>query len=238
MSLFDFFKNLEAPFKIMKIIESEKIGSHIQKITLKFEGTNKKKFPVGSYIQPLIGGYVPRAYSVVSSAETTCTIIVSFSGQGVGARFFAQAPVGTEIKVYGPFDDFPYRAATGRPKVFIATGTGVAPFVEMVLLAINEGVESLLLMGSSTLVDIPFYNYFEELSSKYKNFHFMPVLSRADSSWKGRRGYVGQILPGIRDQLLACDIYVCGVPPMISDVKNVLSKMDIPKEQIFVQKFG
>lgn len=222
----------------MKIIESEKIGSHIQKITLKFEGSDKKKFPVGSYIQPMIGGYVPRAYSVVGSTDTTCTIIVSFSGMGVGARYFAKAQVGTEIKVYGPFDDFPYRAATRRPKVFIATGTGVAPFVEMVLLAINEGVESTLLMGSSTIADIPFYNYFEELASKYKNFHFTPTLSRADSSWKGNRGYVGQILPQMRDQLLQSDIYVCGVPPMISDVNNVLSKMKIPKEQIFVQKFG
>lgn len=232
------FKTLEAPHSLMMIVDSQRIGSHIQKVTLGLEKPVSKPFTVGAYIQPLIGGWVPRAYSIAEATETTCTIIVSFSSMGVGARFFASAKIGTVIKVYGPFDDFPYHYKTGKPKVFIATGTGVAPFVRMVPEATAEGVPSYLLMGAPTLQDIPYYNYFEELTSKNKLFSFVPSLSRPNETWKGYKGYITQLLPQMQQILLQSDVYLCGVPPMISSTKSVLRKMKIPSNQIHVQKFG
>ncbi len=231
---------LEEPKTTMTIAKSDRIGSHIQKVTLTFAPEVSLAFAIGSYIQPMIASKVPRAYSIVEADGTSCTIIVSFSGQGVGARFFENAPVGTTIDVYGPYDDFPYHEGTGRSKVFLATGTGVAPFIGMVQAAIAEGQESLLVLGVPGEEDLPYRTFFESLQQSNKSFFFLPTLSKPGPTWKGATGYVTQQFATAEDRATLCrsDVYVCGVPMMIESTKKILKQFGVPKSQIYIQKFG
>lgn len=195
-------------------------------------------FPVGCYIQAMTSGSVPRAYSVATADTTSFTLLVSFGGRGAGARFFADAPVGTVVKCYGPFDDFPYRAGTGRPKIFFATSTGVAPFRRMVEEALKENLEAILFLGTPKESDIAFKSEFEELARVNPHFHFVPVLSAGDPTWQGARGYVTDQIAGMTDLLKQSDVYICGVPMMTLGVLGVLKTKGVPENQIFVQKFG
>ncbi|HUO75849.1 MAG TPA: FAD-dependent oxidoreductase [Candidatus Paceibacterota bacterium] len=240
MSFFSgLIERLEEPFVTMEVIASERIGSHIQKVVLSFPHSAGLRFDIGCYITPMIGGSVPRSYSIAEWTDSTCTIIVSFSGMGVGSRFFASAPVGTRIEVYGPYSDYPYRYGTGRTKVFLATGTGVSPFVRMVPEAINEGMLSLLVLGVPREQDIPYHDYFERLGSSSELFSPVFVLSRPGPGWKGSRGYVTEQFTGKREEWLrTSDVYVCGVPGMIESSRAMLRRLRVPKEQIFVQQFG
>lgn len=239
MSIFSTFqKTLEESSFRSTILASERIGSHIQKVVLDIPVEQASRFCVGSYIQPMIQEKIPRAYSVCEVSSNTCTIIVSFSGQGVGARYFQSAPVGDRITVFGPYDDFPYHYGTDRSKVFLATGTGVAPFVRMVPEAMDEGVAILLILGVPTEEDIPYREYFEEQANQYSKFFFWPTLSSPNPLWEGARGYVTQHFIGNESWLLQSDIYVCGVPPMIEGTRKALKKIGVPRSQIFVQKFG
>lgn len=239
MSLFErIAESLEAPHMNMQVTEASSIGSHIRKIRLEALDRRRRAYPVGSYIQPMIGGYVPRAYSVAEDLGTGCTIIVSTSGHGVGARFFEHARGGEIIKVYGPFDDFRFKGGTGKPKIFLATGTGVSPFVRMVKEALMEGVPVLLGVGVPTEKDIPYRSYFEELGRTYDTFDFMPSLSSPSPEWKGARGFVTDQFRGHEAYLRMSDIYVCGIPPMVIGTRGMLERAGVPEEQIFIQKFG
>lgn len=230
---------IEEPIREFQILRSERIGSHIQKVTLAF-AQNDGPFPVGSYVQFVIEGVVPRAYSVADSTVDTCTIIVSFGGMGVGSRYFAGAPTGTQIRAYGPYDDFPYHKGNERTKLFLATGTGVAPFVRMIRSAIKEGVSSALLLGSPTEGDLPYHSYFQELADTSKNeFTYFPVLSKPHNKWQGGKGYITRYLPQLFQEysMEHCDVYVCGVPIMVYDVKRLLKRVGFPKQQLFIQEF-
>ncbi len=223
----------------MKIIKSIRVGSHIQQVTLQFRPLTSYTFEVGSYIQPMIGGCIPRAYSVAEVTENTCTIIVSFSGMGVGARFFSQVPVGTCVNVYGPYNDFPYQYGTGRSKVFLATGTGVAPFIRMSEEAVKEEVPVLLALGIPKEEDIPYRERFEALQNQNKNFFCLFSLSLPNPEWKGAKGYItDQFDDEGKEWLMKSDVYICGVPPMVEGTLVMLKRFRVPKKQIFVQKFG
>jgi len=235
----DFFKKLEAPHRTMYVSEASKIGNHIQKVVLKNSNKESVNYPIGSYIQPMIGGCVPRAYSVVEDNGDGCTIMVSFSGKGVGARFFKKIQCGDIVNVYGPFDDFKYRYNTGRPKIFIATGTGVSPFVRMVHEAIKEDLPVLLVLGVPEESDIPYREYFEFLGREHKVFDFLATLSNPGSGWNGAVGYVtSQFNSEDYGFLRLSDIYICGVPPMITGIVDVLRNANVPAGSIFIQKFG
>lgn len=254
-----FFKSiadwLEAEHMTMRVSETEKIGSHIQKVTLRINEQSGIFFPIGSYIQPMIGGCVPRAYSVAEELADGCVIIVSLSGGGTGARFFGSVSVGEILKVYGPFDDFQFHAKTGLPKIFLATGTGVAPFVRMIKNAVEEAAPTSLILGVPEESDIPYYDYFKSLAQGYPNlFKFIPVLSRPDIAWTGAKGYITSQFAGRRHTttapltefagcaaekyLRSSDVYVCGHPLMVAEVQKMISRIGVPKKQILIQKFG
>ncbi|HAS84588.1 MAG TPA: hypothetical protein DCS23_00730 [Candidatus Yonathbacteria bacterium] len=221
------------------IIESERIGSRIQRVRIGLPENIKAPFPLGSYVTALTWDCVPRCYSTAKSDDHSFTLLVSFSGGGCGARFFRDTSVGTKVLFYGPFDDFPYRSGTGRPKVFFATSTGIAPFRMMLEEAIKEGAHSTIYLGSPKESDIAFKNEFEDLAQKYPGLvTFNPVLSNGDPSWRGARGYVTDYVPKNAESIKESDIYICGIPPMTLGVLSALEDIGMPKKQVFVQKFG
>ncbi len=228
----------EAPHFEGTIAISERIGARIQKVTIALPSPVDTPFPIGCYVQTMTWGCVPRAYSVATADKNSFTLLVSFSGGGAGSRFFRDAAVGTKVTCYGPFDDFPYRYGTGRSKIFFATSTGVAPFRRMIEEAIKEGVNSVLLLGSPKESDVAFKSELEQLSLLHPSFTFVPCLSGADPSWTGARGYVTDQIKGKENFVRKSDIYICGIPIMTLGVLDALEKTGVPKEQIFVQKFG
>ncbi len=233
----DWFK--EGPHFKGTIIESERIGSRIQRVRVGLPEFVQAPFPLGSYVTAYTWGCIPRCYSTAKTDDHSFTLLVSFSGKGAGARFFRDSPVGTSVLFYGPFDDFPYRYGNGRPKVFFATSTGIAPFRMMLDEAIKEGLHTTIYLGSPKEPDIAFRSDFEELQKQYPDLvTFHPVLSGGDADWKGSRGYVTDYIPKNALAMKKSDIYICGIPPMTFGVISALESINMPEEQIFVQKFG
>ena len=230
----------EAPHFEGTVVASEQIGTRIQKVTIKLPSPVAKPFPVGCYVQTMTWGVVPRAYSVATADKASFTLLVSFSGKGAGARFFAKAVLGTKVTCYGPFDDFPYRYGTGRSKVFFATSTGVAPFRRMAEEAIKENLKAVLILGSPKASDLAFRSDFETLAKNSPLFTFLPTLSSPSPEWTGAHGYVTDQAGDDHKAsfLRRSDVYICGIPPMAESVLTLLEKIGVPKEQIFVQKFG
>lgn len=228
----------EAPNFEGIITATERIGSRIQKVTISIPDHVAGPFPLGSYVVVYTWGCVPRAYSVAKTDDSSFTLLVSFSGGGAGARFFRDSKVGTKVTCYGPFDDFPYKYGTGRPKVFFSTSTGVAPFRMMVDEVIKEKLPATLYIGSPKESDVALKAEFEEIARAYPLFTFTPVLSNPDPSWQGARGFVTDQIYKKAEAIRKSDIYICGIPPMTMGVLAALEKTGVPKNQIFVQKFG
>ena len=107
---------------------------------------------------------------------------------------------GDEITFQGPFGSFILRPPL-RDTVFIATGTGIAPYRSMLhwLLADptrHEGRQFWLLFGVRTEQEIYYREEFERLAAEHSTFHFLPTLSRGGPDWKGLARICADALAG------------------------------------------
>ena len=103
------------------------------------------------------------------------------------SNFLCDVKEGEEISCQGPFGDFILRPPL-RDTIFIATGTGIAPFRSMLhwLLADparHQEKQLSLFFGNRTEQDIYYHEEFLKLAAQHANFRYLPTLSRG--VWNG-----------------------------------------------------
>jgi ferredoxin-NADP reductase len=145
---------------------------------------------------------------------------------GVGSTWLHDAPVGTVLEVKGPQGTFSREPDAG-PSLFVATGTGLAPFRGMLhdALAAGRGEPLRVLLGVRTLADALYRDELEALAAKHPNLRLELTLSRPPEGWAGRRGYVQTHVLELWKELAAHGpphAYVCGVKKMLLEVREVL----------------
>src|SRR5215472_7665120 len=129
------------------------------------------------------GEEITRAYSIASAPDgNRFALCLNRVQDGFMSNYLCDLAVGTEISAQGPFGNFILRPPL-RDTVFIATGTGIAPFRSMLhwLLADPERHQNKnfwLLFGSRREEDIYYHDEFTRLAAGHSNFKYWPTLSR------------------------------------------------------------
>jgi ferredoxin-NADP reductase len=149
---------------------------------------------------------------------------------------------GDEIDLFGPAGDFRLREPP-RDSVFIACGAGISPLRSMIqsLLAEDEkgsGIAITLLYGARKQEGLFFANEFNEAALRHPSFRFLPTLSRGGEDWSGLRGYVQEhVDDALRAHSGAADIYLCGQPEMVRDVRALLEQAGVDQSAVHYEKF-
>ncbi len=177
-----------------------------------------------------------RAYSILSAPEDkVITLCVKYVEGGKGTQYLKDLKVSDRVNLTGPYGKFVYKTQKPRTPFFISTGTGIAPYVSMIESAAYQEQapsQGVCLFGVRTEDEILYEHYFR----KHKNFEYIPTVSRPrNPHWQGFKGRVThylQELPDNRDWTL-CDYYICGGNDMIKEVKELLLKKGVPKDQIY-----
>lgn len=183
-------------------------------------------FVPGQFIRFFHDG-MERDYSIVSAPDDPFLgFCVRLKQQGRMSTCLAQSHLGTCIRVSAAMGYFTFRAAE-RPAVFVATGTGIAPFVSMA----RSGVSGFtLLHGAPSRKDLYYRREMEAAARSY-----MPCLSRSvsdDAIFGGRvTGYLEKHLHVGR-----YDFYLCGRREMIGDCLAVLDGR-FPDSRAFTEIF-
>lgn len=175
------------------------------------------------------GRPIRRSYSIASVPQEgakTFELVVTLVDQGVGSTFLHELPVGAQVEVKGPQGLFS-RAVDAGPSLFIATGTGLAPFRGMVHDALASGRTDPLwvLFGVRTPADALYREEFEALALKHPHLRFALSLSRPTDGWNGLTGYVQTHALSWWKELAQHGrphAYVCGVKKMLTQVRDVL----------------
>ncbi|GAA4360587.1 NAD(P)H-flavin reductase [Kangiella marina] len=121
-----------------------------------------------------------------------------------------------------------------RPAVFIAGGTGFAPFHSIIKTALRTGNPRQLVLywGAQTSPDLYLHREPQEWAEQYTNFTYVPVLSGLDEAWQGRKGFVHHAFMLDHDDITDMDIYVGGSEPMVMSVYQDLLERGVAKESI------
>jgi len=124
--------------------------------------------------------------------------------------------------------------------MFVATGTGIAPmrgFLQWLFAepARHQGKHFWLVYGTRYEKDIYYHEEFERLAADHPNFRYEITVSRPTDAWKGRKGYVQEIVREITQKLTdderhMADVYICGLNNMVSGVRDLLTEMGVDPE--------
>lgn len=226
-----------------KVIKIEQMTYDIKLVTFKLD--EPMNFKPGQYAQIEVPGYEEvRAYSIASDANypDEIELIIRQVYKGVASTFVMKAlEVGDTVKLTGPFGDFFLQEKSTKPIVMIAGGSGKAPIRSIIYRLIDQGFprESTYFFGARTQRDLYLTDYFMDLSSKHKNFTYVPALSHAedDLDWKGEKGLITDVVARFSDDLSSHEAYLCGSPGMIDACIRVLKSKGMKEENIFFDKF-
>jgi ferredoxin-NADP reductase len=188
------------------------------------------------------GEEITRAYSIASPPDgNRFALCLNRVQDGFMSNFLCDMKEGAEIACQGPFGDFILRPPL-RDTLFIATGTGIAPFRSMLewLLADpsrHEGRQLWLLFGSRYESSIYYHDEFLRLAQAHANFHYFPTLSRGGPEWGGLRGYVQEHVPGVVQGRTDLHAYICGLDKMIKANRELLKGLGWDRKAIRVEKY-
>ena len=191
----------------------------------------------------LEGEEITRAYSIASPPgdDNRFALCLNRVQDGFMSNHLCDLKEGEEISCQGPFGDFILRPPL-RDTIFIATGTGVAPFRSMLhwLLADparHQEKQLWLLFGNRTEKDIYYHDEFLNLAAQHSNFHYLPTLSRGAAEWQGLRGYVQEHIAGIVQGRTDMQAYICGLDKMIKANRELLKSLEWDRKSILYGKY-
>jgi ferredoxin--NADP+ reductase/benzoate/toluate 1,2-dioxygenase reductase subunit len=191
---------------------------------LRFERENMQ-FKAGQHIiVGLKGELNQREYSVYSGEKDDyLEILVREVLDGNVSSQLKQCKPGQLLQVNGPFGSFGLEAFDmfSRKLVFIASGTGIAPFHSFV--RSYPGIDYVIIHG---------VRYKSEAYEKSAYDPRRYILCTSNGSNGGYKGRVTRFLPGypVDPDML---FYMCGNNNMIYEVYHILRDKGIPDENIF-----
>lgn len=189
------------------------------------------------------GEEITRAYSIASppNGSNRFAFCLNRVVDGFMSNFLCDLEVGTDVPFQGPFGNFILRPPM-RDTLFIATGTGIAPFRSMLHWVLadesrHQRHRLWLLFGSRTEKDIYYHDEFLKLAAEYPNFQYLPTLSRGSATWQGLRGYVQEHVPGFVGDRKDMHAYICGLDRMVNANRSLLKELGWDRKSIIVEKY-
>jgi len=224
------------------IVEFHDIAPEVRHFVFEVPEVQQLPFKPGQFVslkETLNGKKIIRPYSIASLPDgNRFELCLNLVHQGVFTpHLFALQP-GDSVEISAPLGFFVVRDPA-KDVLFIATGTGIAPFRSMApgYLSHPNAGQLTLLLGIRNESTIYYRDDFEALARNHANFRFWPTVSRADSSWTGRSGHVQSHLTEALAGRTDLDVYICGLKAMVDDVRAILKELGFDRKQIVFEKY-
>lgn len=224
------------------ILKFHDIAPEVRHFVFEVPEVEQLSFKPGQFVslkENINGKKIIRPYSIASLPDgNRFELCLNLVQQGVFTpHLFALQP-GDSVEISAPLGFFVVRDPA-KDALFIATGTGIAPFRSMApgYLSHPEAGQLTLLFGVRHQSNIYYRGDFEALAGRHSNFRFLPTLSRADSSWDGRSGHVQPHLAEALAGRTDLDVYICGLKAMVDDVRAILKELGFDRKQIIFEKY-
>ncbi|MCY4189437.1 MAG: FAD-dependent oxidoreductase [Bryobacterales bacterium] len=195
----------------------------------------------GQYVAlsaPVGGTRQTRYYSIASPPVSSGRIELCIQHQGAFGSHLRSLREGDRMECSEPGGTMRLLDA-GRPAVYFAAGTGVAPMRAILLeqLAANPEAEAILLLGSRHASELLFRNEFEALAARHARFRFLPAVSGKEGGWGGRQGRVTAHIDEALAGLSSPDAYFCGQREMVAQLRERLAAAGIPDERQVYERY-
>ena len=185
-----------------------------------------------------------RAFSLASAPLEHDLMFATRLRDTAFKRVFKTMPLGTAIKIEGPFGSMTLHKKTARPGVILAGGIGITPFRSMLFQATrtNTGHRLILLYSNRRPEDAAFLAGLRELAKQYPNFTLvatMTDLGKSKVSWTGEAGYINKEMLAKYVQDLAEPVYyTAGPPALVAGMRKLLGEAGADEDDIRSEDFS
>lgn len=198
-------------------------------------------FLPGQYVNLGIPGTaLSRAYSFSSApgASRAAFVIRNVPGGRMSSYLTGAAAPGQPIPITGPFGSF-YLRPVVRPTLFLAGGTGIAPFLSMLESLAVKGIDHPLRMvfGVTNDHDLVAIAQLDDLCQRLPGFEYRTCVV-SEASGHARKGYVTAHVDPAWLNGGDVDVYLCGPVPMVEAVRGWLEKSGTPPRNFHFEKFS
>lgn len=176
------------------------------------------------------GKTINRPYSIASSPteRDAIELCIKVVDGGFMSNYLKERKPGDRYRIMAPLGGFILREPIRTDIAFISTGTGVAPFVGMTKWMIHHGHmdhDVYMFTGVRYVKEVLYHDLFRQWERKYPNFHYVPSISRPETEWPGRKGYVQAAVQEVIKDPSSTTSYICGLHEMVEQTKELCQKM-------------
>jgi len=237
----------------LKLVDRQMVGDRVYLVS--FYSDLAVSFKPGQFLSFKIADGVLRSYSILdisnpspffSSTPLVATgnktedgsfisFIINTRQEGIGSTFMEQTEIGFEVEAIGPAGRFGLQD-NNLDKVFVCTGTGLAPFIPMIkqILTIPEHGKIDLYFGVKNSKDKFVNRFFSE--SELSKINTYISLSAEQPGLGEYKGFVNEAILANIHSFNKQEFYLCGNPLMIDSVKNLLELNQADK--IYFEKYS
>jgi len=186
-----------------------------------------------------------RTYSICSAAGTSPRIGVREIPDGLFSTWLVrEVRPGDRIEVQPPRGSFRADPAEGGHHLCIAAGSGITPMLSIAdTVLTNPASQVTMLYGNRTTNSVMFAEELADLKDAHHHqFDLIHVLSREPRDVELFTGRLdGQRLRALLSSLVPITdldhIWLCGPFGMLSDAREVLAELGVPKDRVHVELF-
>lgn len=241
------------PIMEKEYVLAEKIDETPEVLILKFMPKDGKtvKFDPGMFMM-IIGvdsagtKYTARAFSIASDPSTPgmefMVIKEPRHGEHIGKSHFVDANIGDIFMLRGPSGQFRFDPSTDKNVVFIAGGTGLAPFISMLRHIKVTGSMSNVILFYSTKYPTEIIRK-NELESYVSDLGIKLVITvtrpQPGDEWSGQTGHIDkEMISKYVPDIIARTAYICGPLEFVKAAKDSLTALQVPAEKIKADVWG
>ena len=228
-------ESLEATFVNCEVTLVRRIGRDVYWVQLTPTEGSLPAFTAGQYLMLELDDGSMCPFSIASSPlqDVLELHIRRLPGHDAADKIVSQLKHRNLVRVQMPYGEC-VLTESERPAIFIAGGTGFAPFHSIIKTALKKGDQRPLTLywGAQTSADLYLLEEPQAWAEQFEHFTFVPVLSGLDEKWQGRKGFVHHAFMLDHNDLTNMDIYVGGSEPMAMSVYQDLLDRGVKKTSI------
>ncbi|WP_130536405.1 FAD-binding oxidoreductase [Thiomicrorhabdus indica] len=214
----------------LKVVQSNHLTQQIIQLLLQPE--KPIKYQAGDYIMLGFDTTELKPFSIAAAPREDglleCHIRNQLDSDWMQKLFTIQA--GDHLVMQGPKPQMQLQTSSA-PVIFVAGGTGFAPMKALLdeLLRQEAPQPIEFYWGARSPEELYANQTMLDLSSKYENLNYIPVISDDTHDWNGNTGFVHQQVLKDHPSLTGFMVYLCGPWDMTQTAKQDFLGADLPE---------
>ncbi len=231
---------------VAEVVSNEAVTHDMRHLVLRLVEPREIKFFPGQYLDFAVPGTEEnRSFSMANTSsreDGRLEFVIKIYPDGLFSHFLdTEVKAGGRLDVTGPYGVFTLREGHDTDLVFVGGGAGMAPILSLLRSMTERGItrRATYYYGARQRRDLCFDKELRALEDSLPGFRYIPALSEPteQDAWDGEVGLITDVVARHESDLRGADGYVCGPPPMVDAAIATLTRLRMPEERIYYDKF-